>query len=245
MELPNRVPGLAACSRDGVDEFMRGADQPHPLAAASGDGLDQQRESDARRLRQPLLLVVAVQSGVGQHRDPGLAGDLLGPVLEPHVAHRLRRRPDEQHPGLGARLGELGVLGQEPVARMQGVRAAAPSCVEDLLAVQVGLALVVPPMATAAVGVQDVRRAGVGFGVDGDRADAHGAGRTDDPSSDLAAVGHQECADPGHGRPHIRNGAKLSAPATGAECVADRARPSTVRVWRGSITPSSHSRPVA
>ena len=39
--------------------------------------------------------------------------------------------------------------------------------------------------------------------------------------------------------PHIRKTPKPRRPATGPECAADRAMPSTVRVSRGSMTPSS------
>jgi hypothetical protein len=40
-----------------------------------------------------------------------------------------------------------------------------------------------------------MHRAGVGFGIDGDGAHAHGARGADDAAGDLAAVGDQERAE--------------------------------------------------
>jgi len=42
---------------------------------------------------------------------------------------------------------------------------------------------------------RDMHRAGVGFGIDGDGAQAHGARGSDDAAGDLAAVGDQERAE--------------------------------------------------
>ncbi len=44
---------------------------------------------------------------------------------------------------------------------------------------------------------------------------------------------------------HIRNTPKELVPFTGPEWTADKAIPSTVRVWRGSTSPSSQMREVA
>ena len=67
-----------------------------------------------------------------------------------------------------------------------------------------------------------------------------------DPGRDLTAVGDEQLADCSffwHGS-HIRNTPNPRRPATGLECTADRVRPRTLRVSRGSMMPSSYSRAV-
>ena len=82
-----------------------------------------------------------------------------------------------------------------------------------------------------------VRGVGVGVGVDRDRAQAEIAAGREHPSGDLAAIGHQNSSD-SHAR-HIRKTPKFDVPLIGPLAMADKHIPNTVRVSRGSITPSS------
>ncbi|BBX42036.1 hypothetical protein MSIM_34870 [Mycobacterium simiae] len=83
----------------------------------------------------------------------------------------------------------------------------------------------------------DVRGGGVGVGVDRDGAQPELPAGGEDAASDLAAVGNQYSSD-GHWA-HIRKTPKFDVPLIGPFAMADRQIPSTVRVSRGSITPSS------
>jgi hypothetical protein len=98
------------------------------------------------------------------------------------------------------------------------------------------------------VGHGDMHRVAIRLRIDGDGAQAHGAGGADDAAGDLAAVGDQERAKtPVKLRAvhrHILNRPNLVG-SIGALAAADNPRPSTSRVSAGSITPSSHSRAVA
>ena len=58
---------------------------------------------------------------LGRTGTPACGRHLLGPRLVPHDAHGLGRRPDPDDAGRRTGLGQGGVLGQEPVAGMQGV----------------------------------------------------------------------------------------------------------------------------
>ena len=87
------------------------------------------------------------------------------------------------------------------------------------------------------VGLGDVRRVGVRVGVDRDGAQARVAAGREHPPGDLAAVGDQHSGD-SHGR-HIRKTPKFDVPLIGPLAMADKHIPNTVRVSRGSITPSS------
>ena len=83
------------------------------------------------------------------------------------------------------------------------------------------------------VGLAHVRQSGVGVGVHGDGLDAEAAAGPEDAGRDLGPVGHENSLD------HVRNTPYPSAPRIGAFSMTDRQMASTVRVSRGSMTPSS------
>ena len=116
---------------------------------------------------------------------------------------------------------------------MDGVGAGCPRGRDQLLRVQVPVAAL---QAYPRIGLGDVRRAGVGVGVDGDGADAETAAGGEDAAGDLAAVGDQNSC---RHAAHIRKTPKFDVPSIGPLAMADRHIPNTVRVSRGSMTPSS------
>ncbi len=116
---------------------------------------------------------------------------------------------------------------------MDGVGAGSVGSVDEQVGAQIGVGRRVAGQVHSGVGLGDVRRGGVRVGVDGDGRDAEVAAGAKDPAGDLAPVGHQ------HRRDHRRNTPYWVVPLTGALWMADRHIPTTVRVSRGSITPSS------
>lgn len=90
------------------------------------------------------------------------------------------------------------------------------------------------------VGLGDIGCRGVRVGVDRDGAQAEAAAGGEDPAGDLAAVGNQYSSK--H-QAHIRKTPKFDVPLISAFAMADRHIPNTVRVSRGSITPSSYNIP--
>ena len=74
-----------------------------------------------------------------------MGGDvLLRADLVTHDLERATARTDEDDPGVGARGRELRVLGQEPVSRVDRLRAGLPRCGEDRRDVEIGLRLLPP-----------------------------------------------------------------------------------------------------
>ena len=105
--------------------FLR-VDATHAAPAAAGDGLREDREADLVGAREQRLDVVGCRGRL-EHGNAGrdrvlLRGDLVAGHLE-HVA----ARADEGDAGLGGGLGEVRVLGEEAVARVDRVGAATPS----------------------------------------------------------------------------------------------------------------------
>ena len=67
-------------------------------------------------------------------RDDGHAGRAISrraAILDPIARDGLGRRPDEDDPGSRAGRGEVRILGEEPVARVDGVGAGRAGGVED------------------------------------------------------------------------------------------------------------------
>ncbi len=137
----------------------------------------------------------------GDGRDARRRHRRLGPDLVPHQLDGVRGRSHEHQARCRSGPGELGVLGQEPVARMHRLGSGGPRCGEDPLRLDVALPGRRRADPDGDVGLRHMARAGVGIAVDGDGTDAEAPQRAHDADGDLAAVGHQHG---GEHRPHIR-----------------------------------------
>ena len=118
-----RAVGLAHRRLEGLAQVFLLLDPAHAAPAAAGDGLGEDREADRVGAGEQLV-EVARRGSRRQHRDAGrdrvlLGGDLVAGHLE-HVA----ARADEGDARLGGGLGEVRVLGEEAVARVDRVGAA-------------------------------------------------------------------------------------------------------------------------
>ena len=102
------------------------------------------------------------------------------------------RRADPGDARRGDLAGELGVLGQEAVARVDRVGAAARGSLEDQVHVEVGLGRRVARQVYGVVGLGHERHAGIRVGVDRHRLDAEVAAGLEHAARDLATVGDQE-----------------------------------------------------
>jgi hypothetical protein len=104
----------------------------------------------------------------------------------------VRGRADPGEAGIDDALREVRILGQEPVARVDGVGAAALGRLEQAVRHQVRLRGRVPAEREGLVGHADVQGVAVRIRVHRDGGDALVAGGADDPDGDLPAVGHQD-----------------------------------------------------
>ena len=172
-----RADRLALGGLEGVVELGRVTDDAHTAPAPARGGLDDEREADL--LSRPL----------GQGRDAGLARDPLRRELVPAEPQRLRRRPDPRQPGGFHRLGEAGVLGEEPVAGMDRVRARLLRCPDVLLGVEVARDL---DRLVGGAAVERARVVGRDHGHGCDPALTAGA---EDAQRDLAAVRNEQLRD--------------------------------------------------
>ena len=122
---------LAPSGGDLARQSREVADGPHPLAATARGGLDQERYADplggGRERRVGLVRLVVA----GRGRDPEACCEATRGGLVAHRADRRRWRPDPPETGVDHRLGEIGVLREEPEARMDRVCAGSACGVDD------------------------------------------------------------------------------------------------------------------
>ena len=134
---------------------------------------------------------VAGDLAAGQDRHARLFHQLLRAEFGAHRRDHVRRRPDEGQPGRGDVGGERGVLGQEPVAGVDGVGAGRFRRRDDEVTAQVRVGGRGAGQPHRLVGQPDVRCVRVRVGVDGHGVQAQGVRGAHDPDGDLAPVGDQ------------------------------------------------------
>ena len=103
----------------------------------------------------------------------------------------VRRRADERQPHCPAPSGEHGVLGEEPVARVDGIAAVVASRRDHLVGVEIG-GWTGAAQGDRIVGPAHVQRPAVVGRVHGNRRDAELGGGPSDPDRDLTSVGDQQ-----------------------------------------------------
>src|SRR5690606_7471738 len=109
---------LALGPGEAGGEVLGPLDLLHALAAAAGDRLDQHRIADGVGLLLEAFQRLVLAEIAGGDRHARLAHQRLGGVLQAHGADGGGGRTDPDQAGGYDRLGEVGVLGQEAVARV-------------------------------------------------------------------------------------------------------------------------------
>jgi hypothetical protein len=177
---------LGACSLDLTWENGQLAHDAHAAPAAAGRCLDQHGQ---------VRFGHCVGRDLVEYRHARGGHDALGRDLAAHRVDRFRRWSDPREPGFDDGTRERGILGQESVARMHGVRAG-PTCgSHEQVAAQVGLAGCVAGQPYRGVGLVDMYRRCVRVGEDRDRVQAQIATRAKYSPRDLAAIRHQHRRD--------------------------------------------------
>ena len=183
--------GFALCRLQLLVEVACGFDHAHAAAAAARAGLDQQREADARRVvaqrgRRLVGGVVAVE-----HRHAVLGGERLGARLVAEGAHCRGWWADPHQAGLLDRLGELGVLGQEAVTRVNRPRVRHPGGLEQCACAQITLGRRRRPNPHSLIGVRHVNRLRVRVRIHRHRPHPHPPARAENAHGNLTPIGDE------------------------------------------------------
>src|SRR5207247_2948175 len=189
--LPERCCRLTGGGAPCRLELLALSYRSHPFAATTTGGLEQDGISDPFG-RDPCGGNIGERLGPFRDRDLRFARETAGGSLLAETALHPGRRPDEDQAGIGHRLGEIGVLGKETVARVDGDRAGPPGDLDNPPAVQVALAWRRRADRIGGVGGPNVQRVAVDVAGDGDRADAEIVAGANDAERDLAAIGDED-----------------------------------------------------
>ena len=170
-------------------------DPTHAAAAATGDRLDEHGEPDLLGARDEGLDIGAGRA-TAQRRQAGAPSRLDGPRLVAGEVQDRSRRTDEDHAGALARLGEVGVLGQEAVSGIDRLGAARDGHLDDGPRIQVGTdGMARLTDLVGLVGLEPMLAGPVLMGEHRDRLRAQLGRCPERADRDLSAVGHQDLAE--------------------------------------------------
>ena len=174
--------------------LFEGAGDLQTATATTEGGLDRDRQAVLLGERDDLVGTGHRVGRTGHQRGTRALRDVPGGDLVTEVADRLRRRADPDQARVQDRLRELGVLGEEAVAGVDGVRARLAGGAQHLLDVEVAGARRVTAQGERLIRGADMQSVPVRVGVDGHARDTGipaGPGHAD---SDFATVGDEHLA---------------------------------------------------
>ena len=219
-------PGLGAGDAPGFLDLVRALGHLHAAAAAAGGSLDQHRIADPCGDRARLVQVRhhTVRARHQRYAERGHGG--LGLDLVAHHADMRRRGTDEGHAVRLDLLGEAGVLRQEAVAGVDGVRPGDGGSRQDVGNVEIGIFRRRRADADAFIGQAHMHRLGVGGGMHRDGGNAEFAAGALDAKRDLAAIGDQDLLEQwGHSWIRRPAGSALRHIPPATRCSPGRGRP--------------------
>ncbi len=185
--------GFGAGHVHRIDQSGFAVYHAHAASATAAGRFDDDRETDFLGAAHDVCRVVAQCTvGTGYARYAGGDHRLLGGHLVAHQANGFRTRSDEDKTGLFDAFGKVGILGQEAIARMDGLGVGDFGCGDDGRDVQITFCRGGRSDADRFVGQLDVLGFAVGFGVNHNGFDAQFAAGALDTQSDFTAVGDQD-----------------------------------------------------
>ncbi len=190
--ITERGTGFLARLFERLLELLFLPHQAHAFATAASRGFQDHRIADLLRL---FLRYIEVRH---QSFSAGHAGHAcgdhgaLGRGFVAHGLDLLRQRTNELDAVLLTDAAELGVLAEEAVAGVDGVRVGDLRRSDDPAHVQIAVLAGRRADANGLVGEAYVQAFPVGGAVHGHRLDAHFAGGADHAKGDLAAVGYED-----------------------------------------------------
>jgi hypothetical protein len=130
----------------------------------------------------------------GYDRHTGRDRHAAGRSLAAHQRDRFGRRADEGHAGVATRSGEVFVLGEEAVTRVNGICSACARSVENRVDAQVTFGRGVAADRDGFIGHAHMARGAIAFGKHRHRREACVAACANHAHRDLPAVGDEDLA---------------------------------------------------
>ncbi len=194
---PEERLGLALGAGHCIIDLGLGLHDLHTATAATEGGLDAHRPAELVAEGLDLVGTLCELGGAGNDRGATADRSEAARHLVGHLVHGGRRWADELDAQLGDRPGEFGVLGEEPVAGVHRVGAAALDHFEHDVGVDVALGGGLTTERIRLIGEAHVECLAVEFGIHRHRGDAHLSGGADDSNGDFATIGDQDLLEHG------------------------------------------------
>ena len=196
LEVDHRVAeggaGFVAGQLGRGDQVLFLVHHTHAATTTATGGLDDHRVAHFAGDAQRFLFVFRQWTvRTRDSRHAGLLHGVLGRHLIAHQADNVGSRADEGETGFFHLLGEVGVLGEEPVTGMDAVGTSDLGSGDDGRNAQVGLRGGGRADAHGLVGQRHMHQVTVGSGVHRHGLDAQFLAGAQDTKGDLAAVGDQ------------------------------------------------------
>ena len=124
--------------RQQLREFRPAAGDADAASTAPGRGLDHDGKTDAFGDLRRFIQIIDAPAASRHDRDARFLGGDAGLDLVAHGADGLGAGADKDHPGLVDGFGEARILGEEAVARMDGVGARLLRRIDDNRNIEIG-----------------------------------------------------------------------------------------------------------
>ena len=164
---------------------------PHASAAAARRRFEHHGISDALRDVESLFRVLknSVRAGQDRHAAFGHRGARM--LFQTHSARDVRFRADKLDFGRLAHFGEIGVLAQETVARMNGIDVGDLGRADHRRNVEIAARALCGTNANGFIGESHVQAVAIGLRVNGHGFDAKILAGANDANGDFASIGDQ------------------------------------------------------
>ena len=178
----------------GVVAFAEGdvvVNDAHASAAAAGDGFDHYRVADFFCDGEGVFFGVHGAGGAWGNGDAGFFGEFAADGFVFEGVHGGGAGADEADVATSANFGEVGVFGEESVARMNGVDVGNFGGADEAVDSEVAFKRGGFADANGFVGHLGVHGVSISLGVDGDGANVEFPAGSNDAHGNFAAVGDQ------------------------------------------------------
>ena len=184
--------GLAAGGVECALNFFHIVHDLQAASAAAISSLDGNGQAVLFGKGAGLLPVIDGIGGTRCQRRADLLGHAARSDLVTEQLDGLRGRANPDHAGLGNRAGKVGVLGQEAVARVDGIGTGTHRDIEQRGHVHVGIGRGIARQRISFIRYLGMQGTCVCFGVNGDGLNAQVAGDAGDTHGNLAAVSNED-----------------------------------------------------
>ena len=188
--------GFALDEAIGVADLRFGVAAAHAASAAAGGRFQDDREAEGLGDLGGFVRAFYRLGRAGDGRDLGREGDLFCLQFIAHFGENGRRRSDEGDVVVLTGFGKVGILRQEPVARVDGIDAVVLGQLDDGGDIEIRLqrALVFSDE-IGLVRFDAEEGIGVFGGIHGDGAQAEVVAGAEDADGDLTAVGSHDSSE--------------------------------------------------